>query len=468
MVSLSAQTQTALFWDQLLERIHDGAVVPVVSKDLLTIQTDRGPDLLYAHLAARLADQLGVSSDGLSDDHELNDVACRYLSGGVDRPVQRIYAALKKVTIESETLPTPEPLLQLAAIRPFRLFVTTTFDSFLARALNEVRFEGGERTKVISYAPSSRDDLSGSIEPEDGPIVFHLLGKVAATPNKYAVTQWDLVDYFQALHSETRRPKVLFDELRNQSLLIIGSSFGGWLARFFLRMAKGQLGSGTQSADYIADPRLTLDSNLVLFLQHLNRETEIFYGGGAVEFVRELYNRWLSSGGDRAPLHREIARRSGTGAGPVFLSYASEDLTAANRLRAGLNDAGIDVFFSKTGLEAGDAWEPKLIRSIREASVFIPLISIHTRPSPDRRFFRKEWKLASEVAEMSSFSDENGFILPVRIDDTSSTAADVPEVFRSVQWQYLPGGRPSEDFLQRVQQLYRRYQKWFRGREGSP
>src|SRR5262249_19533148 len=156
-------------------------------------------------------------------------------------------------------------LLKLAEIRPFQLFVTTTFDSCLARALNQTRFGGQPRTRVLSYSMEHQNDRYEPVRTAGAPTVYHLMGKLSVAPS-YAVTQWVVVEYFHALQSETRRPRLLFDELRDCSLLILGNSFEGWLARFFLRMAKGSPGAAT-TADYIADPQIFSDESLVLFIQ---------------------------------------------------------------------------------------------------------------------------------------------------------------------------------------------------------
>ncbi len=455
----TAVRDTSIFWDQLLELIEEGRVVPVVGQDLLTVPGAGGRTLLYPYLAERLTTYLGVTPGDLPQGNELDAVACRYLAESSENPAPRIYTALKKIAGETDSLPVPEPLLQLAAIEPFRLFVTTTFDSFLCRALNEVRFGGAPKTRVLTYSPGKKEDLPGTPEASGVPTVYHLLGKLSATPN-YAVTQWDLVEFFHAMQSETRRPDTLFDELSRHSLLIVGSSLAGWLARFFMRMAKGQFTAGGQTADYIADAQMSGDSTLLLFLQRgFNRSVEIFREGGAVEFVGELYQRWSAShpvrmAGPRAPKTAPAQTTSGA----VFLSYASEDRPAVEKIKTALEAAGVDVFFDKDDLRAGELWESKLRRSIRDCSLFIPVVSRQAM-APGRRFFRVEWNMALEEAQMAGFSAEDAFLLPVVIDDTRVDDPGVPERFRFVQWQSLQGGEASAEFVAQVQQLYRKYQK---------
>lgn len=78
---------------------------------------------------------------------------------------------------------------------------------------------------------------------------------------------------------------------------------------------------------------------------------------------------------------------------------------------------------------------------------------------PGRRFFRVEWNLAVNEANMASFADDAAFLLPVVIDDLRNDLADVPDKFRAIQWQPAPAGVPTPAFVSRVQELFRKYQK---------
>ena len=55
--------------------------------------------------------------------------------------------------------PTPEPLLQLAAITHFDLFISTTFDFLVEQALNEIRFQGAAGTRALAYSEKRRVSL---------------------------------------------------------------------------------------------------------------------------------------------------------------------------------------------------------------------------------------------------------------------------------------------------------------------
>ena len=53
----------------------------------------------------------------------------------------------------------------------------------------------------------------------------------------------------------------------------------------------------------------------------------------------------------------ESPNRVTTPAGAVFLSYASQDAEAAQRICAALRAAGIEVWLDQSELRGGDAWD---------------------------------------------------------------------------------------------------------------
>jgi TolB-like protein/tetratricopeptide (TPR) repeat protein len=137
-------------------------------------------------------------------------------------------------------------------------------------------------------------------------------------------------------------------------------------------------------------------------------------------------------------------------AGAVFLSYASQDADAAERLATALRSGGIHVWFDKSELRGGDAWDRQIRQQIHDCRLFIAMISAHTE-ARDEGYFRREWKLA--VDRTHDMSEGKAFLVPVVIDDTKDSRADVPDRFRELQWTRLPGGETSPTFVERVRRL---------------
>jgi TolB-like protein/tetratricopeptide (TPR) repeat protein len=134
----------------------------------------------------------------------------------------------------------------------------------------------------------------------------------------------------------------------------------------------------------------------------------------------------------------------------VFLSYASQDARAAERLSSALRSAGIEVWLDQSELRGGDAWDALIRRQIKGCYLFVPMISANTQ-SREEGYFRREWKLA--VDRTNDMAGGRAFLLPVVVDGTSDSDALVPEKFREVQWTRLPHGASTDAFVEHVHQL---------------
>jgi TolB-like protein/Tfp pilus assembly protein PilF len=146
----------------------------------------------------------------------------------------------------------------------------------------------------------------------------------------------------------------------------------------------------------------------------------------------------------------EPPTQASTPTGAVFLSYASQDVGAAQRICGALRAADIDVWFDQSELRGGDVWDQMIRKRIKVCALFIPVISRHTH---ERRegYFRLEWKLAVDRSNLMSATQ--AFLVPVVIDDTREDDEEVPERIRDVHWTRLPGGETPPAFVERIQRL---------------
>jgi TolB-like protein len=134
----------------------------------------------------------------------------------------------------------------------------------------------------------------------------------------------------------------------------------------------------------------------------------------------------------------------------VFLSYASQDAEAARRLADTLRAAGIEVWFDQSELRGGDVWDKKIRQQIRDCALFLPIISSHTQERTEG-YFRLEWRLADQRTHLMGRA--RPFIVPVCVDDTPETDADVPDAFSAVQWTRLHNEDARPAFVERVLRL---------------
>jgi hypothetical protein len=434
-------------WEDLLSFIEERRVIPIVGPELLQVSTDRGPRLLYDWVAEKLAGRLNVDVAALPQPYTLNDVVCWFLAARGRR--EEAYVRLRSVLKDANFAP-PQALRRLAAITDFDLFVSTTFDPLLETAINLERFNGAPSTDVLSYAPNRVTDLPSERERLQRPVVYHLFGRLSASPT-YVISDEDLLEFICALQSEHLAPEKLFHELEHSHLLFIGSNFTNWLARLFLRMAKRQrLSDPRDVGEVLADDHTSQDDLLTAFLQQVSVRTRIYVG--AERFVDELHERWqarrkpaLGTGIGAAARFLPPAREMPDNA--VFISYAREDLPAVQLIKAGLEAAGVTTWFDMDRLEVGDDYDRKIQRNIARCSYFIPVISAATQRRLEA-YFRREWSYAIDRAR--NMADGALFILPVSIDATTAAAAIVPDKFKALHFTQLPGGEVPADFAQRL------------------
>jgi TIR domain/SIR2-like domain len=438
-------------WDDLLNYIEERKVIPIIGPELLKVETDAGPRLLYDWIAERLAAKLGVDPAMLPQPYTLNDVVCWYLSSHGRR--EEAYTRIRSILRDANFAP-PLALRQLAQITDFDLFITTTFDPLLEQAVNAERFQGAQTAEVVAYSPNRVADLPSERDRMQRPVVYHLLGRLSASPT-YVISDEDTLEFICALQSEHLTPEKLFHELEHNHLLLIGSSFTNWLARLFLRMAKRRrLSDPRDVGEVLADSHSVGDGRLMGFLQQVSVRTRVY--SGAEKFVDELHRRWtvrrgpgevvaLGAAPQRfVPPERDMAENA------IFISYARDDLAAVQRLKSGLDAAGLTTWFDLERLEGGDDYDRKIQRNIARCSFFVPIVSANT----ERRlegYFRREWSYAIDRAR--NIAEGALFILPVSVDDTSGGNAQVPDRFRAVHFTRLPGGEVTPEFARRMQEL---------------
>jgi len=436
-------------WDDLLSYIEERRVIPIVGPELLQVRTDKGPRLLYDWLAEKLAGRLNVDVSELPQPYTLNDVVCYFLGarGRREEAYVRLRGLLKDASFEP-----PQALRRLAAIPEFDLFVTTTFDPLLETAINLERFAGAPSTEALSYSPNRVIDLPSERDQLTRPVVYHLFGKVSASPT-YVISDEDLLEFICALQSEHLAPERLFHELEHNHLLFIGSNFTNWLARLFLRMAKRQrLSDPRDVGEIMADSYTSDDERLVAFLQQVSVRTRIYQG--AERFVDELH--------DRLAARRKPAAAAAPAAAPlrfvppardmpdnaVFISYSREDLPAVQQIKAGLEEAGVNTWFDMDRLEGGDDYDRKIQRNIARCSYFIPVISSTT----ERRlegYFRREWSYA--IDRSRNIAEGALFVVPVCVDDTDVVHAHVPDKFKALHITRLPHGEVTTELTRHLQ-----------------
>jgi hypothetical protein len=445
----------AFFWNKLLRYIDDGHVIPIVGPDLLCINVEGKDQLFHSWLAGRVARELRLAD---AAEWSLSALASRVAER--DGQLEDLYYAIAQTLPVDGEIEPPVALRKLAEITSFRLFITTTFDTLLEQAIDQVRFGGGRKTTSLRFSVTDPDDLPTDYAHLTEPVVYHLFGRYSAIPD-YCVTEEDTLEFVHALQSEVTRPRLLFDALNSEELLVVGATLKPWVSRFFIRLAKPErLWFARRKRDIVVDRSAAADAELLDFLSHFSRYTDVF-DQDPIAFVDELHGRWSER-------HRVAGSPSGAGApelspddcahGAIFLSYASEDWDTVGRIDSRLKQAGLDTWFDRSELAGGDSWRLKIRENIERCALFVPIISRHSL-NPRRRFFREEWSIALEQRRMAIPDPDLPFMIPVIIDDTPADAPALRPYFHDVHCHRLAGSALDDAFIKRLIQVYRQHQK---------
>ena len=437
-------------WSKLLQSIAKGLVIPIVGRDLLRIEIEGKSQLLYEYLALRLARELEV--DDCDPCSSIDQVVAAYLNAS--RRNSRDDVNLKTFEILSELrdgqgqLPVPEPLRKLATIEPLRLFVSTTVDSLLAKAL------GSPADHVFAYAPNSvLTDIPRDYVRSPHRVVFHLFGKISGIPDSALIDE-ETLEFIWKLHEESMSGRLanLFDELRTKRLLLIGNAHPDWLARFFVRLSRRErLYSGNEAREFVADGAVVADVHLRDFLENFNPQTKSFGVANPIEFVDQLAEKWEAFA--EKPAASEVHAAVLTKKPPaVFVSYASQDVASVERLQSSLGETGLDVWFDKGRLSSGDPWWPVIEQNIATCDVFVPVISANTNKR-DEGIFIREWNRALErLRDMDRATAR--LIHPVIIDDTPESAVSFSG-FRDFHYTRATGGEAKPEFVKALTDIVR-------------
>lgn len=462
------QRKQEKFWNQLIRIIGRESVVPVVGEDILVLDAQNNT-MLYDEIARKYADYAEIE---ISPGHAFT------LSATVRSHPEfntNPHDISQEIGEEFEELAPeiPIPIKKLASITGFNLFVTTTFDNLLERAINQIRFNGQAKTKVIAYSPKRipTEEETTLALTSGMPVIFQIFGSYK-NPLNFALTEGDKLEYIHALHSSEYGPKAMLNELYSRPLLLIGNRFPDWLTRTFLRLTRQTpLDNKEVPKQYLADFE-TSNPALSYFLESFTANTEVIRSHSPVEFIISLADKWQekntvpdSGAQDKSILIQDReALRKPPPPGAVFISYAATDINGLESkdketaliIRNALIEQGIEAWLDLDELKSGDDYSKKIKRSIATCSLFIPLVSEITN-ARENGFFRREWYWASE--RLIDFTGANRqFIFPVALGDIDPYEAQVPEEFTRFQFQKLGHCNSvteiDKGFIQAIKRVY--------------
>ena len=255
------------FWPELMSRIGNGSVVPVIGPDAVLIGGEGElPRRLVDLVGERLVlDHFQDLIDGGSSDRpgtaaaaavDVNDLLCRAVSevgqqinqGDPDEfGKEYVHGAVRKLEDRragaAGSRPPSAVLRRLAEIGKFDLFVTTTFDTQLERALRLAN------PKLVTFAAQSgsgravqldRVEAARKAGQADATFLLYLFGRAGPErEDAFAYSDAQFLHHMHQLILTGGQAGSPVGVLAERDLLFIGVSFPDWLARFLIQAARG-------------------------------------------------------------------------------------------------------------------------------------------------------------------------------------------------------------------------------------
>jgi hypothetical protein len=434
------------FWDDLLAHLRQKVLVPITGPGLTVVKDGNELRPLTEVIARRLMDRYDL--DVPSMRMTMGEAAAAFLRQRGRDEADRLYRLVSDIIDEFEE-ESCEPLRKLAGIADFPLFVSTTPDRLLARAINDVRFHGRPLARELIFSPSQSTREQERNIPAPGvteTAVIRLFGRAASTP-QYAVHEEDLLEWLHSLASGTGcLPEWAGFALKYQPLLFIGCEMPDWLGRFLMRLSSHtRLFLGDKQFFFVNSPEAREPLLFDFFSTYCRKAQVQHLEMDPYEFVSELRCRWEKQVRERgvAPADgRSGVLSSSTSVPSIFISYLREDAVYAQRLADEIAAVGGDVWLDERRLQPGDVWEEEILRSIRKTvRLFLPIISGSTETCEEGYVFR-EWR---EAVNRSYSIPSRRFIIPVIVDEDCeelSAYRQVPDEFKRFNVGHAPRGDP--------------------------
>lgn len=447
-------------WDELLCRIKRKSVIPVIGQGLYRVDIDREnkKDVrLYDYLAQELAHEYGLILPKVAN-HTFASATLEFLK---KKPRQYIeLSRFLEDAINKTSLSPLCPLIKLARINSFNIFITTAYDNFLKKLVSRTR---QATVKTIAYTDKEKKaqmDINDLFDYQNNPsqiLVYHILGHMSE--NSFpAYTESDIMETLLKLKTdrEEQNKNRFFWKLQSSFLLFLGCGFDDWLSRFFIRIMSNQefqFSAGKQFIEFVGDNFFNQKDpfhELPMFLK--DHYIEVFHCNHDLEFTDRLFDKIQ----DRAP--DDIVEPGDLIT--AFISFEGSDRPVAEKLVSYLKADGIDIWLDERKLYPGSEIDKTIIHTIDRVPVFIPLISENSRQVQGEdgklKYHLREWERA--CGNMVS-QQKKPTIIPVIIDNSNW----IYDQFARFAYIKILGGEQVGDYeklknrLLKIQQEERNY-----------
>ena len=388
-------------WDSFIHSVTNGNYVLVLGSEVMLSKTIDGnyngdsTNLIFDDVRSNL-----VSKNILSPDYAAKDFSqLAYHIRDIDTHIREsVNTGLDFLVEEMEP-----KLIELMRTKMFRVVLTTCFDPYVLRLMEEVWGKGNVRIMNIN---SQRHDnefdferyvLDDTVNPLP-PTLYYIFGKAFPdnSDSRFVVTDNDAIETVSKWMGKDA-PQKFLSYIRSKRILALGCKFDDWYFRFFWYILKREIGKlGEGEVAITLDAKDRSESNLKKFLYR----TRVYTHGDARLFMKDIIHTLTSTSPD-SPFRKQIIsyRRKGG----IFISYCSKDVLTASQLFFMLRKKFDNVWFDNVSLYGGDNYNIEIEQAIQSCKVFVPVLTPHIAKDLSNGdidfYYNKEWRMAAARRE---------------------------------------------------------------------
>ena len=425
--------QSEIDWEDLVDNISEGDLIPIIGNELFKFKKDNRLVLLDDFISQKLLEENNLNFvEGIS-----LAATVAYLEKEKNLSINKIIRRLKEIVDEIDfDFPLLEPLLK---IKPILFYThTTLYSSLLVKEIEKYK---KKEVELIDFSIRSKFNDCKDIEKLTAPLVFNVFGSFRS-PDP-ALREEEMLEFTTSFKERMMdNANNILDALKNKTLLFLGCSYPDWLIRFFLRVL-----SNERVNDW-----LNRRSKIIVVNDQPNdwqKQYEFFksfkaitYNGDTSDFINELQLNWKKVN------HETVKPKM------VFLSYTQQDTPAVENLKNAISAIeNVTCWYDKEKLFGGDNFEYNIISNIREADLFIPLLSENSLMHVDK-YVQDEWAKADAISKIRELDGvKEKYLLPIVIDNSDLNNNIVKKYYAQLSIEKVPGGKANEAFINRLKNI---------------
>lgn len=372
--------------NDFIERVYNNQYVLVVGKNAILRKEYNG---------------------GNVDEYIRTQIGCRYsISDGVDLKSRIRELLLKEWVYDSKEW--SNELESFLKTKLFRAVLSTTYDGYLEKIMENVWGKGGFNIYNISDSQNMRD-LLYSIQYEEekkiDPFLFYIFGKADdQAGHDFIVNDIDAIKMLSCWINKKGDSGIdlslFLDFLKKKNLLSLGCSFDDWYFRFFwYGLRGGDVNSFINSGVVISETDMNGYNGLSNFL---DKNNSYVIDEDAHKFM-ETYSKKLTIVEANSQL-ADIIRKERYEDNIIFISYSHENIKDALWLFLKLNSAGFKVWLDSEKLyeDGNNRYHEVIPNYISRCKVFIALLTPQVQNDLEKKDFYSIYEKACATQKISS------------------------------------------------------------------